>query len=47
MRFISKGIICILHGILKSLSLLEGMRDLINTIKAPFVSVISSLYGKW
>ena len=27
LRFISKGIICILDGILKSLSLLEGMCD--------------------
>ena len=31
----SKGIICILNGILKSLSLLEGMHDLANTIKPP------------
>ena len=42
-----KGIICILGGIFKSLSLLEGMRDFKNTIKPPFLSVISSLYGKW
>ena len=35
LRFISKGIICILDGILKSLSLLEGMCDLTNTIKPP------------
>ena len=33
MRFISKGIICRLDRILKSLSLLEGMWDLTNTIR--------------
>ena len=45
LRFISKGIICILDGILKSLSLLEGMCDLRNTIMPPLFSVISSIYG--
>ena len=45
LRFISKSIICILDGILKSLRLLEGMCDLRNTIKPPFFSVISSIYG--
>ena len=45
LRFMSKGIICILDGILKSLSLPEGIRDLRNTIKQPLLSVISSIYG--
>ena len=35
MMFISKDIICILDGILKSLSLLQGMGGLTNTIKPP------------
>ena len=39
--------IYILDGTLKSLSVLEGMWDLTNTIKPPFLSVISYLYGKW
>ena len=43
LRFISKGIICILDGILKSLNLLEGMCDLTNTIKPPLLSVIPSI----
>ena len=34
-----------LDGTLKSLSVLEGMSDLPNTIKPPFLSVISSLYS--
>ena len=37
--------ICILGGILKSLSLLEATCDLTNTIKQPLFSVISSVYG--
>ena len=41
----SKGIIYISDGILKSLSLLGGMCDLTNTIKPPFLSIISNLYG--
>ena len=47
LRFIAKGIICILDGILKSLSLLllESMCDLTNTIKPALFSVISSIYG--
>ena len=45
LRFISKSIICELDGILKSLSLLEGICDLTNTIKSPLFSVISSIYG--
>ena len=35
------------YGILKLLSLLKGTCDLTNTIKPPFLFVISSLYGKW
>ena len=35
LRFVSKGILCILDGIFKSLSLLESMCDLTN--KATFV----------
>ena len=45
LRFILKGIIWILDGILKSLSLLKGMCDLTNTIKPPLFSVIFSIYG--
>ena len=45
LRFIAKGIICILDGILKSLSLLEGMCDVTNTITPPLLSLISSIYG--
>ena len=45
LRFISKSIICILDGILKSLSLFEGMCDLKNTIKPPLLSIIFSIYG--
>ena len=45
LRFILKGIIWILDGIFKSLSLLKGMCDLTNTIKPPLFSVIFSIYG--
>ena len=34
-----------LDGILNSVSPLEGTCDLINTIKSPFLDVISRLYG--
>ena len=45
LSFISKGIICILDGILKSLSFLEGKCDLTNTIEQRLLSVISGIYG--
>ena len=45
LMFISKGIICILDGILKSLSLLEGICNLTNAIKPTLFSLISSIYG--
>ena len=45
LRFTSKGTICILDGILTSLSLLDGMCDLTNTITPPLFSVICSIYG--
>ena len=46
LKFISKGIIRILDGILKLLRLLEGMCDLTSTIKPPLFSVISeSIFG--
>ena len=45
LKFISKGIIFILDGILKSLSFLEGKCDLTNTIKQRLLSVISGIYG--
>ena len=47
MRFISKGIICIIDRTLKSLSLLEGICDLTNNIAPSFLSVISSQCGEW
>ena len=45
LRFISKGIICILERILKTLNFLEGMCDLTNTINPLLLSIICSLYG--
>ena len=44
LRFVLKGIICILDGILKSLWVLEGMCDLTNTIKPPLFSVIQYIW---
>ena len=44
LKFLSKAIVCILDGILKLLSLLEGMCDLTSTIKATFLLVLSSQY---
>ena len=37
--------ICILDGILKSLTLFEGMCDLTNTIKPLLLPIICSIYG--